>query len=236
MTSATAEPPDEALEAARWDLQPLVNGEGADGALRLVEEAKALAGGFAESRRGSLADMGASALATAMRELEEIYDRLGRAGSYASLAYSVDTQDPERGALLQKLREGGAEIETSLLFFDLEWNLLPDDRVEQLLGSGELEFCAHHLRTLRRYRPHQLSEPEERVLTEADVTGRSAFARLFTEQTSAVTVDLPDAGDPVPLMEALSRPCGTPTAACTGERPGARDQGPHPGRAFGPGR
>ena len=205
MTSATAEPPDEALEAARWDLQPLVNGEGADGALRLVEEAKALAGGFAESRRGSLADMGASALATAMRELEEIYDRLGRAGSYASLAYSVDTQDPERGALLQKLREGGAEIETSLLFFDLEWNLLPDDRVEQLLGSGELEFCAHHLRTLRRYRPHQLSEPEERVLTEADVTGRSAFARLFTEQTSAVTVDLPDAGDPVPLMEALSR-------------------------------
>ncbi len=205
MTSATAEPRDEALEAARWDLQPLVYGEGADGALRLVEEAKAHAGEFAESRRGSLADIDAPALAAAMRELEEIYDRLGRAGSYASLAYSVDTQDPERGALLQRLRESGAEIETSLLFFDLEWNTLPDDRVEELLRSPELEFCAHHLRMLRRYRPHQLSEPEERVLTEADVTGRSAFARLFTEQTSAVTVDLPGAGDPVPLMEALSR-------------------------------
>ena len=205
MTSATTEPRDEALEAARWDLEPLVHGEGADGALRLVEEAKAHAGEFAESRRGSLADIDAPALAAAMRELEEIYDRLGRAGSYASLAYSVDTQDPERGALLQRLRESGAEIETSLLFFDLEWNTLPDDRAEELLGSTELEFCAHHLRMLRRYRPHQLSEPEERVLTEADVTGRSAFARLFTEQTSAVTVDLPDADQPVPLMEALSR-------------------------------
>jgi len=204
MTSATAQPRDDALEAARWDLQPLVDGEGSDGALRLLEEAKACARKFAESRRGSLADADASGMASAMRELEQIYDRLGRAGSYASLAYSVDTQDPERGALLQKLSEGGAEIETSLLFFDLEWNALSDERVEALLASGELDFCAHHLRTLRRYRPHQLTEPEERVLTEAGVTGRSAFARLFTEQTSAVTVDLPGAEEPVPLMEALS--------------------------------
>ena len=205
MTTAEAEPRDQALEAARWDLQPLVEGEGPDGALRLIEEAKALAEKFDAGRRGSLADIDASELAAAMRELEEVYDRLGRAGSYASLAYSVDTQDPERGALLQRLHEGGAEIETSLLFFDLEWNALSDDRVQELLGSGELDFCAHHLRTLRRYRPHQLSEPEERVLTEAEVTGRSAFARLFTEQTSAVTVALPGADEPAPLEEALSR-------------------------------
>ncbi len=205
MTSATVQPPDEALEAARWNLEPLVDGEGPDGALRLVGEAKARADQFAEHHRGSLTDIDAPALAGVMRELEEIYDRLGRAGSYASLAYSVDTQDPERGALLQKLNEGGAEIETALLFFDLEWNGLPDARVEELLGAGELDFCAHHLRTLRRYRPHQLSEPEERVLTEADVTGRSAFARLFTEQISAVTVDLSGAGEAVPLVEALSR-------------------------------
>ena len=75
--------------------------------------------------------------------------------------------------------------------------------MDELLAADDC--LRHHLRTLRRYRPHQLSEPEERVLTEADVTGRSAFARLFTEQTSAVTVDLPDADEPVPLMEALSR-------------------------------
>ena len=48
-------------------------------------------------------------------------------------------------------------------------------------------------------------EPEERVLTEAEVTGRSAFQRLFTEQTSALMVELPDADEPMPLMEALSR-------------------------------
>ena len=57
----------------------------------------------------------------------------------------------------------------------------------------------------RRYRPHQLSEPEERILTETSVTGPGAFSRLFTEQTSAITVELPDAEEPLQLMEAMSR-------------------------------
>ena len=41
-------------------------------------------------------------------------------------------------------------------------------------------------------------------MTEAEVTGRSAFQRLFTEQTSDLMVELPDADEPMPLTEALS--------------------------------
>ena len=83
-----------------------------------------------------------------MRELEEIFDKVGRAGSYASLWFTVDTADPERGALLQQVQERGAEIETSLIFFELEWNELPDEQAEALLEADELEFCRHHLRDL----------------------------------------------------------------------------------------
>ena len=54
----------------------------------------------------------------------------------------------------------------------------------------------------RRYRDHLLTEPEERLLTEKDVTGRSAWSRLFDELTSDISVALPD-GD-VPLEQALS--------------------------------
>ncbi len=39
------------------------------------------------------AALDAAGLAAAMRELEDIFDRVGRAGSYASLAFAVDTQD-----------------------------------------------------------------------------------------------------------------------------------------------
>ncbi len=204
MTEAIAEPRDEALEAARWDLQPLVHGRGAEGVRELLDEGKRSADAFAERYRDRVAELDAAGLAGALRELEEIGDRVGRAGSYAALDFSVDTQDPERGALMQEAQERGAAIQTALLFFDLEWNAVDEDRASELIASDELAFCRHYLRTLRRYRPHQLSEPEERVLTETDVTGRAAFKRLFTEQVAGLTVELPGDDQPVQLMEALS--------------------------------
>ena len=214
--SATADP---ALEAASWDLDPLVEGRGPEGVEELLNEARERAVAFAGRHRGRVAELDAAGLTDAMQELAAIHDLGGRAGSYAMLGFTLDTADPARGALVQKARELGAAIETELLFFELEWNQLPDERAEELLAGEGLDFCRHYLRTLRRYRPHQLTEPEERVVTELDVTGSSAFRRLFTEQVSAVEVALPGieeqasregAGWPapdrsVPLEEALSR-------------------------------
>ena len=202
MTTAA---PDKALEEARWNLDPLVDGKGAEGTLELLAEAREQAVAFAEKHRGKVSELDAAGLAAAMHDLEDMLDKVGRAGSYAALWFTVDTADPERGALLQQVQERGAEIETSLIFFELEWNQLPDEQAETLLEAEELEFCRHHLRTARRYLPHQLTEPEELILTETEVTGRSAFGRLFTEQISSVMVELPDSEEPVPLMEALSR-------------------------------
>jgi oligoendopeptidase F len=42
-------------------------------------------------------------------------------------------------------------------------------------------------------------------MTELDVTGSSAFRRLYTEQLSSIEVDLPDLDEPAPLELALSR-------------------------------
>ena len=196
---------DEKLEAASWNLEPLVENGGPEAVERMLTEAAERAEAFAGRYRGRVAELDSPELAEAMQELGAIHDLAGRAGSYAMLSYSLDTADPERGALMQKARELSAAIETHLLFFDLEWNLVPDERAEELLGGPGLELYTHHLRTLRRYRPHQLSEPEERVLTETNVTGGSAFQRLFTEQTSALEVPLPDRDEPASLEEGLSR-------------------------------
>jgi oligoendopeptidase F len=196
---------DATLEAARWDLEPLVGRRGADGVEQMFTEARDRAETFAQRHKGRVGELGAEGLADAMHELGAIHDLAGRAGSYAVLRFSLDTADPERGALMQRARELSAAIETTLLFFELEWNQVPDDRADELLASDALDFCRHYLRTLRRYRPHQLSEPEERILTETDVTGASAFQRLFTEHTSAIQTDLPDSDEPVSLEEALSR-------------------------------
>jgi len=190
---------DSALEAASWDLEPLLAGRNVD---VLLDEALSRAEDFASAHRGRLAELDTGRLAAAMRELEGIQELAGRVASYAALRFSLDTKDPTRGALLQRTRERGAELSTLLLFFELEWNALPDEAAAALLEGEELDLYRHYLATLRRYRPHQLSEPEERVLTETAVTGPSAFRRLFTEQVSALRVGLDEGSS---LEEALSR-------------------------------
>ena len=70
-----------------------------------------------------------------MHELGAIYELVGRAGSYAALRFATDTADPARGALLQRVQERGTAIETKLLFFELEWAALDDERAEELLAG-----------------------------------------------------------------------------------------------------
>lgn len=194
----------EAADVA-WDLEPLVYGEGEAGALRLLAEAAEQAEAFAATYAGKVAELDGAGLAAAVAALEELSDRIGRAGNYAMLRFSTDTADPANGALLQKVQEQSAQIETKLLFFELEWAALDDARAEELLAAPGLDTARHHLRAARRYRPHLLTEPEEKILTEKSVTGSSAWARLFSEQVSALTVELPGADEPVALDVALTR-------------------------------
>ncbi len=205
---STPETVDPDLTHVEWDLSHLLNGHGDDpeGAVdALLDDAQGRADRFREQYAGGVAQLDPEGLATAMRELGELQELVGRAGSFAGLRFATNTADPARGALLQHVQERGTAIETALLFFELEWAALEDDRAEALLAADGLDFCRHYLRSARRYRPHLLSEPEERVLAEKALTSRSAWSRLFEEQTAAITVELDDAPEPVALEVALSR-------------------------------
>jgi oligoendopeptidase F len=193
------------VQEVAWDLDPLVDGEGPEGADRLLAEADERAARFAEAYAGRVAELDAERLTMAMAELETIVDLIGRAGSYAMLRFAVDTAEPANGALLARVQEKATAVETKLVFFELEWAAVDDARADELLSAEGLATTRHHLRTLRRYRPHLLSEPEEKLMTEKALTGRDAWSRLFSEQTSAIRVSLPDVDEDVPLDVALSR-------------------------------
>ena len=194
---------DRELQESKWDLDPLVDGSGTEGAKRLLDDARERTLALEQQHAGRVAELDGEGLRAAMQDLAAIHDLIGRAASYASLEFSTDTADPERGALLQLVQERGTEIETHLLFFELEWAALSDERAEELLAAPGLEFCRHYLRSARRYRPHLLSEPEEKVLAETSIARRSSWARLFGELVAAIRVDLDD--EELTLDLALSR-------------------------------
>jgi oligoendopeptidase F len=202
---------DPQLDAVAWDLSHLLDGAGTDGREpaavvdSMLDDAQRRADAFAEAHAGRIGELDGPGLVATMHELADMQDVLGRAASYVMLCFSENTADPARGALLQRMQEKATAIETRLLFFELEWAALDDERAEELLAADGLDFARHHLRTARRYRPHLLSEPEEKVFAEKALTGRTAWTRLFEEQASAITVDLQEGGDPVSLEVALSR-------------------------------
>lgn len=194
-------PTTEEAKDVLWDLEPLVNNRGIAGVDELLDQADELADELAKAR-GQLDSFDGDRLAAYMGRLAELEDLTGRAGNYAQLRYSADTNDPANGALVQRVQERMTAIGTRLLFFDLEWAALEDDKVRELVAPAEMDPYRHHLLSMRRYRNYLLSEPEEKIMTEKSVSGRSAWTRLFSELTSALEVEID--GEKKPLEEGLS--------------------------------
>src|SRR5690349_17379341 len=137
---------DPALQAAEWDLEPLLDHQGERRVDEQLDEAQSRADAFAVRYAGRVAELTPQEFVEAIREVADLYELVGKAGSYASLRFSTDTADPARGALLQKVSERGTAIETKLLFFGLEWAALDDEVAERLLAADGLDFARHYLR------------------------------------------------------------------------------------------
>jgi oligoendopeptidase F len=174
----------------RWDLGDLFNGPDDSRIEQILSASLERAQLFAQQYRGTLAVPGGpppERLLAAVRELEGLEADLRRVGVYADLLYASDAGRAEYRALKERVELQGTAIGNTVLFFELEWMELAEEAAERLLADPTLAGYRHYLSCLRRFRPHRLSEPEERLLNERDNTGRRAFARLFTESTTALS-------------------------------------------------
>ncbi|MFA5027748.1 MAG: M3 family oligoendopeptidase, partial [Candidatus Methylomirabilota bacterium] len=126
--------------------------------------------------------------------------------AFADLLYAADTTPPVHRDLRERVEQQGTAITNSLLFFELDWIAAPDAVAEALLADARLQEYRHYLLQIRKFRPHTLSEAEERLLNERDNTGRRAFGRLFTELLASLEFPLERAGrtERLTLSEMLS--------------------------------
>ncbi|MEQ8839831.1 MAG: M3 family oligoendopeptidase [Acidimicrobiales bacterium] len=193
-------------EGVAWNIETLVATSGTtgpEGALALLDRADELAAALTAEAKGGLATADAPTIARWLATQAELLDAAHRAANYASLRFSTDVADPANGAFMAEIQERTAQLGAELVWFDLEWVALDDDRAAAMMDAPELAGHRHHLETARLRRPHVLSEAEEKLLAHKAPTGRSAWVRLFTELTSAIRVEID--GTEMPLDAGLSR-------------------------------
>ena len=136
-----------------------------------------------EALRPSLsADMGPDAFLDAIHLLEAI-TRLGNLiGSYAELSFTANTQDQVIQAFQSEVENRMAVIANRTLFFNLWWKSLDEATAEKFMAiSGDYHYW---LEEMRHFKPHTLTEPEEKIINIKDVTGARAIDNLYTTITN----------------------------------------------------
>lgn len=190
-------------EEVRWDLSDLYAGADDPALDRNLDEADARAEKLGEQYRGKVASLSAAELLEVIREYEEITETAHRIGAFAYMLWTTNTEDPAAGALLAKATERTSRLSQKLVFFELEWANTPDDKASALMNDPALAHYRHWLEASRRYRPHLLSEPEEKILAEKAITGREAWSRFFGEVHGAARYELD--GETVPEEVVLTK-------------------------------
>jgi oligoendopeptidase F len=190
-------------ELPSWDLTDLYPAPDSPAVQGDLAKAENAAKAFAAGLQGKLAGISGGALATAISEYERIEEILGRLMSYAQLLFSGDSTNAEIGRFYQTISERVTAISSHLLFFGLELNRLDDSVLEAKLSDPALARWQPWLRDLRVFRPHQLSDELEKLLHEKEVTGRSAWSRLFDETIAGMQVPL--GGEELTVSAALNK-------------------------------
>ena len=108
--------------------------------------------------------------------------------AFTSLSFAQDTQDQSAQTLVARVDQFMAELGNRSMFFSLWWKDLPDEAARRLMAaSGDYRYW---LEEMRHFKPHTLSEPEEKILNLKNVTGFSALTNLYDLMTNRYTFKL----------------------------------------------
>ncbi len=186
-----------------WDLRDLFPAPDSPELEAALAHATRDSAAFEAAWAGKLADASGSALAGAIAEYEAIELVLGRVMSYAQLLFSGDSNDAAIGRFYQSMTERVTAISSRLIFFSLELNRLDDAALAAKLQDPALAAWSPWLRDLRVFRAHQLDDQLEKLLHEKEVTGASAWSRLFDETIASLRV--PVLGEELTVSAALNK-------------------------------
>ena len=182
--------------ADRWDLSHLLKNP-TNEFDQILKELETRVTRFENYRARLLPNIDLAVFSEILSLNEEIAGYSAKLSAFAYLWFSEDTKDLQARAFKAKVEERLTSFQNRMLFFDLWWQCVDDKNARRLLGqAGDLRY---HLETIRRYKHHTLSEPEEKIINLKNTTGRTAVNTLYDVLTNGLTFTLTANGRPKAL-------------------------------------
>ncbi len=161
------------------DLFPSADGPEIEAAFTDLESK---AGDFESFREKLTADIDFEEFMDAIKELEAMRITASNLGSYPGLWFAADTQSQEAQALYARVQQFMAQMQNKTMFFSLWWKELDNDKAEKLMSLSD--GYRYWLEEMRHFKPHTLTEPEEKIINIKDVNGISALVTLYDSITN----------------------------------------------------
>ena len=169
-------------QQTKWSLQDLFPGADSPELDAAFTDIKTKVEAFALVRPRLSGDISSEDFLDLVRQYEEITRLAYCLGGYSGLLFSEDTRNPAAVTLLQKVDQFLAGLMNQTLFFNLWWKDLSDAAADRLMAdSGDYRYW---LEEIRHFKPHTLSEPEEKIVNIKNVTGSSALNTLYSSITN----------------------------------------------------
>jgi oligoendopeptidase F len=171
-----------AYQLSPWSLADLFPGLDAPELQAAFTKLEAQVADFEKLRPQLKPDIPVSSFLEILHDSEETARSAYRLYSFAGLAFAADTQDQHIQTLLGRIQQFMAEMENRVLFFSLWWKDLDDASAQRLMdAAGDYRY---YLEEMRHFKPHTLSEAEEKVVNLKNVTGNSALITLYDAITN----------------------------------------------------
>jgi oligoendopeptidase F len=166
----------------KWSLTDLFPGHDSSEIKATISEVEKKVDEF-ESRREHLTNgIDSETFLDLVKHLEDIA-RLGyRIHSFANLWFTENTQNQDAQNFVARIDQFMAELQNRILFFSLWWKELDDQQAERLMAVAG-DYC-YWLEEMRHFKPHTLSEPEEKIINIKNVTGINALQTLYDTITN----------------------------------------------------
>ena len=161
------------------DLYPGFNTPELESAFDIIDEQVT---SFEGLRSNLTPDMPADRFLEVVHASEEMTRVANKLYSFAGLSFAADTQDQAAQSLQSRVQQFVADMENRTLFFNLWWKDLDEENAKRLMDtSGDYRY---YLEEMRHFKPHTLSEPEEKVINLKNVTGSQALVTLYASITN----------------------------------------------------